>query len=264
MSNIFSHAPVSSVELTDDDLLEQAILQSLLTDAKKRENGNDRSNWQTSQCNRIQLGLGMVTPKKAIQMYKDSMKQTLCSPNNSRVANTTAATSMTTGPAAAGAKDLSIDNSNYCFGKFKNSSFFGKGREELLDISEGVDGTYSALKLVGDAHVPRGKISWRSIKPQSVVDVFGTFSHKVGTPFQVEFQVRNDVEDENDYSWIQTFGRGSIVMQYMTRSDSWKLSFLEHLEDQAPAHAKNVTAEYSFGRVSDEEAEVMMKGRDWE
>jgi hypothetical protein len=76
--------------------------------------------------------------------------------------------------------------------------------------------------------------------------------------------VRNDVEDENDYSWIQTFGRGSIVMQYMTRSDSWKLSFLEHLEDQAPAHAKNVTAEYSFGRVSDEEAEVMMKGRDWE
>jgi hypothetical protein len=50
----------------------------------------------------------------------------------------------------------------------------------------------------------------------------------------------------------------------MTRSDSWKLSFLEHLEDQAPAHAKNVTAEYSFGRVSDEEAEVMMKGRDWE
>ena len=82
----------------------------------------------------------------------------------------------------------------------------------------------------------------------------------MGSRFNVEFQVRDNVNDENDYSWISSSGEGSFVMRYMLKTDQWKLSFLRvGKEDNV-----KVTAEYFFVRVLEKEAKEMIDARDSE
>ena len=232
----------------------------------------DRSEWQTSQNERRQrLGLGMATTKKKIDSFKslyqskelNTKPQSLLeSLNRSKEDATTTTTATTTTASKAFRAGAIVTKTINCFGKFQNKSdlFFGKGRKELLEISENEDGTYQGLKLVGDINVPRGKISWRSLNSQSITDVFGSHRQAVGSRFNVEFQVRDNVNDENDYSWISSSGEGSFVMRYMLKTDQWKLSFLRvGKEDDV-----KVTAEYFFVRVLEREAKEMIDARDSE
>ena len=99
-------------------------------------------------------------------------------------------------------------------GYFTNNynGFFGPDRpREFLRISY-QDGAWQALKIVGDKNVPRGKISFRTMKRDVGANI---------TDFmEVEIQIRQDVEDENDFSW-----GWNGVLRFDEGSDEWILQY---------------------------------------
>ena len=228
---------------------------------KNRQDRMNRSGWQRIQHDRRQQsGLGMATTKENIQKYKDSITKENPQPQPAPVRRNGPTQSVRSeNPLRSGRAGVQANKAINCFGRFKNKceNFFGKGREELIDITENIDGTFQGIKLVGDANVPRGHINWRSIKPQTIHDTFGSHRLQPGTPFNVEFQVRTNIQDANDFSWVDTFEEGSLTMRYMTKVDEWKLSFVRITTDEIRA-----TAEYSFVRVTDGEANDMIQARD--
>jgi len=142
-------------------------------------------------------------------------------------------------------------------GKFKNiDPIFGLDRTELIHITpkvlpgphaSAIDSTghthaggWVATKLVGDANVPRGKVSW-------ITGDFPVSRILRGRPVLAAMQVRTNVHNPNAFSWMQ-----GAQVNYNQEEDLWRVGI-------------GFGANAFFGRfvrVSEEEAAVMVLERD--
>ena len=88
-----------------------------------------------------------------------------------------------------------------------------------------------ALKLVGDANVPRGRLTWRSARGQAAAPSWR---------MPISLQLRDDVNDDDGFWWSPD-----------NHTIEWDASFdVFHLVGANPAHSSRAR----FHRVSAEEA----------
>ena len=85
--------------------------------------------------------------------------------------------------------------------------FYGSGRHEYLLITY-QDKAWQAMKILGDRNVPRGKVSFRTKKR----DMKGNITEFM----DAEVQIRNDIEDENGFSWSLP-----ASLKYDDTADNW-------------------------------------------
>lgn len=141
-------------------------------------------------------------------------------------------------------------------GFFKNiDPFFGPGRIELLHIEpkkqdrtdsyrecrETHIGGWQARKLVGDANVPRGKLSW-------VTHAYPVQRILNGRPVMAVVQVRQDTSNPGGFSWMH-----GVRVKYDSEEDTWSVCVHNY-------------GYHKFVRVEAEEAKMMQNarsGEDW-
>jgi len=141
-------------------------------------------------------------------------------------------------------------------GKYKNiDPFFGNGRTELLDIQpkipfgrcvidpargDALVGGWVAIKLVGDANVPRGKLCFYT-GDTPVTRICQ------GRPALASVQVRTNVTDPKGFSWMR-----GMQVKYNAQEDLWSIGI---------GFGSGVSFS-RFARVTEEEATRMMLERD--
>ena len=113
-----------------------------------------------------------------------------------------------------------------------NEEFFGPNRKEFLQITI-KDGFWQGLKIVGDANVPRGKVSFRTIEKDFNIE----------KPTPVKIQIRSETWNEAGFSWME----GASV-RFDSHTDKWYINFMG--------------GSYSFSRCIQEEAMDAAKGPD--
>ena len=83
-------------------------------------------------------------------------------------------------------------NASGMLGYFGNSDgFYGRPSwTEIVQIMENDDGRIEALKVLGDANVPRGRVSFRTAS-----------GHQATERMAIQLQLRDDPSDPNGFEW---------------------------------------------------------------
>lgn len=94
-------------------------------------------------------------------------------------------------------------------GFFTNENdFFGPDRKEYLHVTQEA-GCWQGMKVVGDANVPRGKVSFRTCEGEPV---------ELSAPKKAQLQIRMDTSDPDGFSWMDGF-----TVAYDAESDAWNI-----------------------------------------
>merc|ERR1719476_225443 len=93
------------------------------------------------------------------------------------------------------------------------------------------------MKLVGDANVPRGKVSFRSLEGEP---------SDPAVEKKAKMQVRSDIDNPDAFKWIE-----GAMLQYDATEDKWKV--------QHPM----TKVWHIFARTTQEEVDEAAKGVDY-
>ena len=75
-----------------------------------------------------------------------------------------------------------------------------------MQIGQDSEGIWFSKKVIGDANVPAGKLSWQAQGPADP---------KNGEVFAVNMQMRSDINDPNGFYWAP------MTVQYLREEDMW-------------------------------------------